>query len=178
MIFQLVVLIVISQLYGSSIDQLPELPIKLWFKYCDVYLFSWEYAFSKFLTLITYSQSTCPILISGDCPSNKKQGICWWHSIRLLSSQHYNCNHSSLLEREPNQKNIMKSCYWGRICEQSSLMQRKPDWKNIMKSCYWYRIYDPSSLMEKEPNWKNIAKSCYWGKVWDQSNLSKDVFHL
>jgi hypothetical protein len=107
MIFQLVVLIVISQLYRSSIDQLHELQIKLWLKDCDIYLFSWEYTFSKFLTLITYSQSTCPFLIRGNCPSNREQGICWWPSIKLLSSQHYNCHHSSLLEREPNWKNIM-----------------------------------------------------------------------
>jgi len=40
MIFQLVVLIVISQLYGSNIDQVHELQIKLWLKYCDTYLFS------------------------------------------------------------------------------------------------------------------------------------------
>jgi len=102
-------------------------------------------------------------IFSKDLPlSNKRQlsfrqetrGKCWWHSIRLLSSQHYNSNHSSLLETELNWKNIMKSCYWRRICEQSSLMKREPNWKNIMKSCYWGRIYDQSSLMEKESNWK------------------------
>jgi hypothetical protein len=80
--------------------------------------FSWEYAFSEFLTLITYFQTTCLSLMRNICPSMKKQGICQWLSIRLLLSQHTivviiaTYQKESLTEKKNDEKLLLRHNLW------------------------------------------------------------------
>ncbi len=85
MFFQQAVLIVISQLYQSSIDQLLldklqkvwELRVKMWLTIqWDLSFFLWEHVFPECLTwIITYFHHTCSSPMESDCSCRKKQWL-------------------------------------------------------------------------------------------------------